>query len=525
MSRPAQITPAAALEAVRAVAEHGGVSAAARAIGMTRAALQRRCRRAAAWGITAHGETHATRPRALAGQGLRRFLFTAAQSNAEVHPEVWRNLVALAEHYGARLMVGPLRYNHTEQHAAQEVGGGTVDRSEWYAPEVEPYLCADRVEVCPGLIWAGDMNIIPTAIDPLSGLDSFTGLASCVIAHPQIALKSIATPPGRPCKMNYTTGAVTLRRYIKRKAGLKAEFHHAFAALLVEVDSTGDWFARHVNASSDGMLCDLDIVVEGGEVTTGNRVEVLTPGDLHGTKADPVAVAAVWGAGGLADTLRPVAQVLHDVLNFGSRSHHNSVTELLALHRDKADSVEGEIGQTAELLHGIARRDCITYVAKANHDEHLDRWIRDTDWRRDPPNAAFYLATASAWAEAIARGEDFDPAAWALRRAGLPRNIRFLSRADVLELAGIRHDMHGDIGPNGARGSARNLARLGERVNVGHSHSAAIVQGAYQAGTLSVLDMGYNRGPSSWSHSLILTYRNGKRAIITLRGQKWRAVA
>ena len=117
----------------------------------------------------------------------------------------------------------------------------------------------------------------------------------------------------------------------------------------------------------------------------------------------------------------------------------------------------------------------------------------------------------------------FDLAAWAFERAGLDPGIRFLSRHERLEIAGVRHDQHGDLGPNGARGTAANIARTGEKANIGHSHSAAICHGCYQAGVFATLDMGYNRGPSSWSHSAILTYGNGKRTIVSLRAGKWRA--
>ena len=56
-----------------------------------------------------------------------------------------------------------------------------------------------------------------------------------------------------------------------------------------------------------------------------------------------------------------------------------------------------------------------------------------------------------------------------------------------------------------------------------HTHQAGIYDGVYTAVTSSVLDLGYNRGPSSWSHSHIVTYANGKRAIITIWNGKWRA--
>lgn len=525
--RPAEITPAEARAAVLALHEQGGnVSATARALGVTRAKLQRRLRKADMWGISPHGEVLASIPRRIeAAPGrTRRFLLTCAQSNTKVHAGFWRNLLALRDHYGAEIMVARVRYNHNAAQVGQEKDGRAADETLWYAPEVEPFLADERVEITPSLIWAGDMNIIPTAFSPLSGLDSFTGAASCVFPHPQIALKSVATAPGTAPKMNYTTGAVTLKRYIKRKAGLKAEFHHAFGALLVEVDGAGDWFARQINATDAGVIYDLDLKVEAGAVTPGHRVEVFTPGDIHGTRLDPDVAAAVWGAGGMVSVLRPRWQVLHDVLNFGARSHHNGFFDLMAAHFGQSESVAGEVEATAGIVNMLQAAGTETVVVKANHDEHLDRWVETADFRRDPLNAEFYLSAMAAKVAAIKSGDrDFDLVAWALLRAGLSPAVRFLSRRDKLEIAGVRHDQHGDLGPNGARGSAANIARTGEKANVGHSHAAAISQGCYQSGTFSDLDMGYNRGPSSWSHSAILTYANGKRAIVTLRAGKWRA--
>lgn len=524
---PPAITPAEARAAVVALADGGGnVSATARALGITRAKLQRRLRKADLWGITPHGDVSASIPRQIAETPgvVRRYLLTCAQSNAGVHAEFWRNLMALRDHYAAELMVARIRYNHSESQVSQEKDGRAADESLWYAPEVQPYLADERVEICPGLIWAGDMNIIPTAVNPLSGLDSFTGAASCVFPHPQIALRSIATAPGTAAKINYTTGAATLKRYIKRKAGLKAEFHHAFGALLVEVDRDGEWFARQINATDSGEICDLDLVARGGRITAGHRVEVFTPGDIHGTRLDPTVFETVWGPGGMVDVLRPRWQVLHDVLNFGSRSHHNGFFDLLAAHFGHGESVASEVEDTAGILNLLLRDGTETVVAKANHDEHLDRWVETADFRRDPLNAEFYLSAMAAKVAAIKSGNrDFDLVAWSLVGAGLSPSVRFLSRRDKLVISGIRHDQHGDLGPNGARGSALNIARTGEKANVGHSHSAAIAQGCYQAGTFSELDMGYNRGPSSWTHSAILTYANGKRSIVTLRAGKWRA--
>lgn len=524
--RPAEIGHAEARAAILALEENGGnVSATARALGITRSKVHRRLRKADAWGITPHGEVDATTPRRIAPPEGRvsRYLLTSAQNNTKAHA-ILVNLEALAAHYSAEIWVARLRYNHTAGQVAQEKVDGDADNSVWYDSKLEPYLVDERVEICPGLVWAGDMNIIPTATNPLTGLDSFTGADSCIFPHPQIALKSIATAPETAPKKNYTTGAVTLKRYIQRTAGKKAEFHHAFGALLVEVCPDGTYFVRQINASDDGLIYDLDVKVEGGKVTTGNRVEVFTPGDIHGRRLDPDVKRTIWGDGGLVDTLRPKNQVLHDVLDFSSRSHHNNFFDQMEAHAGGFESVADEIKITAETLNDLTRTWCQTYIAKGNHDEHLERWIIEVDFKRDPINAKFYLSAAAAKVDSILeKDSDFDLTEWVLVRSGLSPSIDFLSRKAKLLIAGIRHDQHGDLGSNGSRGSAANIARTGEKTNIGHSHSPGIVHGCYQAGTCSLLDMGFNRGPSSWDHSYILTYANGKRAVGTLMNGRYRA--
>ena len=64
---------------------------------------------------------------------------------------------------------------------------------------------------------------------------------------------------------------------------------------------------------------------------------------------------------------------------------------------------------------------------------------------------------------------------------------------------------------------------MGRKANTAHTHSAQIIDGMYIAGTMSRLRLDWNDGPSSWSHSFIVTYENGKRTIITCYNGKWRA--
>ena len=115
----------------------------------------------------------------------------------------------------------------------------------------------------------------------------------------------------------------------------------------------------------------------------------------------------------------------------------------------------------------------------------------------------------------------------ACRTIGLDE-IRFLREDESFVICpdaggGIEAGMHGHLGPNGSRGSPLPLSRIGRKANTAHTHSSGIYDGLYVGGTKSRLDVGWNAGPTSWSHSDVVTYETGKRAIITTRNGKWRA--
>ena len=73
---------------------------------------------------------------------------------------------------------------------------------------------------------------------------------------------------------------------------------------------------------------------------------------------------------------------------------------------------------------------------------------------------------------------------------------------------------------NGPRGTLVNLAKVTMKMNIGHSHTAGIFEGVYQAGMNGRLDQGYNHGPSSWTHTDGIVYASGKRCLMTKRGSQ-----
>ena len=469
-------------------------------------------------------------------RGVKRYLFTSAQNNTHLHEQFWSNLLALREHYNADLRIGRFTYKK-DAYGSKSVKPGkeatALDRAGlWYDPRLDPYICDDRIEIANGLVWCGEYNRLPTTVHPLSGFETYTGRKSGIFPHVKLAMDSIVSMRDEPTKFNYTTGAVTVRNYIAKAAGIRAEFHHCYGALLAEVDREGHWFCRQVTADSDGVIYDMDVKVDRGKITTGNRVEAILWGDVHVAQIDPMVEHLAWGPGGMLDTLRPREQHMGDVLDFLSRTHHDikDPHRMFEKYVLGVEDVRQEIVGVGEFLKQASRKWCKTVVIDSNHHQQLARWLREQDGRKDFVNVEFWLAVHKRVYQRIREGQKYNPFVEALREVGYRpgRNVKFLDQDEIYIIChdangGIECSIHGHLGSNGSRGSTRSYVKMGRKVNKAHDHQAAIVEQVFGAGTCGILNPDYAKGPGGWSQSHVVTYPNAKRAIFTMYNGKWRA--
>jgi len=518
----------------------GNVSAVSRELGCSRSTVRRNIakvglgKKPLAGGKQRAATQKVTKP---ASGVVKRFILTSAQNNTHVHEAFWGNVLAMAKHYDAQILVGTFSYNQNN-FGRLAVKRGTKKPYEdtlWFDPAITPYISDKRVELAPGLVWCGNMNILPTEDNPISGLETYAGADSVIFPHTKIEMRSIATTPDLPPKMIYTTGAVTLMNYLQKKLGIKAEHHHRYAFLLVEVDSNGDWWVRQVAARKNGrVIQDLNVQVQNNDVITGVDVEAITWGDLHATISNPKTVESSLN---MLDTLRPKYQFLHDIMEGVSVNphmrkykaiHEKFTAWLRGLHR-----VDEELRQTKAVVEKYLRPFCQTIVPDANHDRAwLKKWLREYDYRVDPPNTELFLRLQSFMYEQLRAGKlskNVNLVKFALENeAGLKSGaIKFLLPDEPFPVGEVECGMHGHLGPDGAFGSPSNLAKIGKKATTAHTHSAGIYHGLYVAGTSSKLttDWDYTSGPTSWSHSHVLQYPNGQRAIITEKNGKWCADA
>ena len=75
----------------------------------------------------------------------------------------------------------------------------------------------------------------------------------------------------------------------------------------------------------------------------------------------------------------------------------------------------------------------------------------------------------------------------------------------------IECSYHGDQGPNGARGSIKNLSAIGVKLITGHGHSAAFLNGHTRVGTMTRLTAEYTSGPGGWINAHASIDAFGKR--------------
>ena len=479
---------------------------------------------------------------------VKRFILTSAQNNTHVHGELLANLETLALYYGAEVIVGTYTYNqnHYGKLSVKRGKDKPEEKALWYDPAITKYIRDERVQLAPGLVWCGEYNALPTNVNPLAGLESYTGRQSAIFPHAKLAMRSIATMQGEGVKLNYTTGTITQRNYIQKREGTIAEFHHIYGALLVEVNSNGNWWVRQLNHDEGtGTMQDLTVVVKNGRIVDKDaRVESITHGDLHGVFADPEVVKASLE---MVDELQPKFQFLHDVMEGAAVNPHmrkyQANHEKFHVWLRGYHKLDNELVDTAKLLESYERPFSRTVIVDSNHDDPwIKRWLREYDYRKDPPNTEVFLKLQAYLYRNIRNGvtdeesrarkanpkmvRDINMVEYALRDiGGYKAKAKFLNADESFLTCDrkIENGMHGHLGPAGSYGSPSNLSKMGRKANTAHTHSCGIWNGLYVAGTSSKLRWDYTKGPSNWSHTHIVTYENGKRSLITLYDGKWRA--
>ena len=455
-------------------------------------------------------------------KSFNRYVITACQNNTSVNTQFLSSLSHYCEQKVAQLLIVPILYQANE-----------YDDIVYDIPNnLNHKLVTTRLQIHDEVFVMGNFNFIPTSSDPLSGLNALSKGNTLIVPSPQLRMKSLAVSATRHPAILHTTGAISHPEYSNSKAGEKALFNHSYSAVLVEIDSDGDFHIRVLSADENGMFYDLGTQHFPDGSTYFEGIEALVTGDEHAIFACPDVEAATYSnIDSIVRTLKPKYVVRHDILDCASVSHHTRKNNIKNVGKSRfgTNKIEDELATTVDYLLRTTMLNDVYFeniIVSSNHNDHLLQWFSEIDIRTEPHNAKFFhkymFKILDSMIETPTGFDHINPFEQFCVDLNVPRT-RFLSRDESFSVSDVELGSHSDRGVNGSRGSINQFANLPLKYVIGHSHTPGIVFGAYQTGTSSRLKLDYTSGLSSWSNCHCAVYSNGKRQLITIINKKWRA--
>lgn len=432
----------------------------------------------------------------------KRFIITWAQNNTKINKCFLNNMLAYGEHINAQLLVIAGKYHNINSNE-------NCDEIYW-DKMIEPYLDANRHDIHKYVSIMSDVVIVPTAINPMSGLNGLSSNKSCIFGSPKIQLEMSAVLDNSVSKIMMTTGSVTHPNYTISKAGKKGEFHHTFGFIIVEIKDDDIFYARQVTANNDGSFTDLWFNVKNETVSIEKSIEGIVLGDLHCGNIDNDVLTQTQKL--ITNYLVPKNVVLHDVFDGYSINHHEIKDPFIQYSNEvnNRNSLSNEIDNLINVLKTFENFEKVIIV-RSNHDDFLDRWLKDGDWKKQPTckNSIEYMEYSAILLKQYANNDVIGIIPHIINEK-LSKNFVCLKRCDSYKIKNWEVGQHGDLGANGSKGSIGQYRNLNTKLIIGHSHTPARKDGALSVGTTSKLRMSYNNGPSSWLHSHVIIHNDGK---------------
>lgn len=358
----------------------------------------------------------------------------------------------------------------------------------------------------------------PQAIDPVTGLQRQAQKdGSFIFASPKQRLEVVPTSNSKLPHALMTTGAITKPLYRNTRNGMIAAQDHVNGALIVEVVNSIEYHFRHVQADSNGSFIDL-FTRYTPEGTESVNAEAIVPGDIHSGSTDSRVKKAIFE---LVKLGNPKYLVLHDFSDAISANPHLKGKNLSKAKLANQLNINKELDLNYKDLIEYAEAANQVVLVASNHPDFFNRWIESGEYISDPTN----YRLGHELALAMLNGKDpFEHAMQTRDTKGKIKNVTFLDIDEDFRLTKdkVQLGAHGHLGPNGARGSAANLEKSYGNAMIGHSHSIKILRGLYQVGTSTLMDLGYNKGPSSWVQSIGILYPNGNRQLVNIINGKYR---
>lgn len=429
---------------------------------------------------------------------------TWAQNNTPIHKGFLKRMEAYADFHNADIHVIAGRYkNPTSVFTDKDY--------EFWDDQVVKYLDANRHDIHKYVSILSDIKIQPTAVNPMTGMQALSGINSCVFGSPKVQLEMIPVLEGNRPKMMLTTGAITKKNYTDSKAGKVGDFHHTFGFVIVEIKDDNTFFVRQVTADDKtGDFTDLYYKVTDNGVSRVDSIAAVVLGDIHYGHHDQNVLDATMG---MLNKIIPKHVVLHDVFDGNSISHHEMKDPFIQFGKEIAGT--NDLGKEVDnMLEGLKAFEKFSNVVivRSNHDDFLDRWLKNEDWKKQPTykNSRLYMKYSDMLLQQYGENPYNVKGIIPTLINDVFPNFITLGRSESYSVNGWELGQHGDVGSNGSRGSLLQFRKLNTKIIVGHYHSPGRKDGALSVGTSTHLRVGYNKGGSGWLQSHIIVHNDGR---------------
>ena len=369
---------------------------------------------------------------------------------------------------------------------------------------LKDYLVTDLIFQKDLKCKATDLLIPATSKNPLTNLDKLSkGLNTIIIGSPKQYLDSLPHDLNDDYKIAVGTGTISESSYKSSVSGLLDEQNHTLGGLRLEWNNEAKRYTVRQLQYKDGYIYDITgkCYSEKEVVAKGNTVDCMVLGDLHFPETDLKALSKTRE---LINFLKPKEVMIHDWMSYQSINHHDEskvLTKLLNMTEETA-SLEIELDVSLSLFNEFANTCPNSHfnIVYSNHDEFLIKWLNTGEFvKGDPANRVIGCELFAN----IASGKDVFHKKFA-------KNVSMLPVGKSMKINDFEVGKHGDAGIAGARGNVNAYVKTYNKSITGHTHSPKIKESGVVVGTLSKLQLSYNKNSiSNWAQANCIVYKNG----------------
>lgn len=447
----------------------------------------------------------------------KRFVITTAVTGTAVDANFYKSLKRFCKQRKAKLLILLCSDPAKSRETSEQLG------------VIDPVL-ADETIVFEDTKLNNNLHISTIklsakALIPTSGLQRIgKQRGSFIYAAPKFFLEytSVRNNKDKWPHAIMTTGGITIpdyrsEYYMSERTAYIAEFDHTLGGIYVEIEDEEAYHFRQIEClNTDGIFYFEDKKYTPTKTLEG-RPEAMVLGDLHVGSTCPLTRQA-WIE--MIKVCKPKRIALHDALNGTSINHwiEKDIIERARLAMAGHDSLEKELQHFSEELKFWCSLVEEVLMIPSNHNDWLEKWLRQAKYAKDPLNHYIGLCLAKAMFEG------HYPLKYAVEELNKTKldNLIWLGRNDDYFIGDMQINCHGDGGVNGSRGSITSMETAYGSSMSGHGHTAGIRRRTKRVGTSTYLQEDYNNGPSTWTNTSGFVYPDGSSSLYNAIGGKWR---